>query len=140
MFSKNLNHPTGFTLIELLLVISLIVLLSGVAYPVFKNNFEGLQLLSFTKRLQGLFIYLQEQAIVERKTIYLTFSQENKEYWSRINGEDNRQKTYSVPENIRIDSQEKQIAFYPDGSIDKVRINIRSSNNRTACIITEGLL
>jgi len=145
------NSSAGFTLLELLFVIMLILILAAVNYPLFRNNLQGLQLSSFSKKLQVLFIYLRDQSIVERKAIYLVIDVENKKYWSEIIGEDGQDvvlKRYIVPERIEIETKNNKIAFYPDGTIDgvdskgetdKVVIKLSSSDNQNVTLTTKGV-
>ncbi len=133
------NSSSGFTLLELLFVVMLILILAAVNYPLFRNNLNSLQLSSFSKKLQALFIYLRDQAIVERRIIYLVIDTENKKYWLKIDDKEQVLETYKVPERIGIETQQKQIAFYPDGTIDKVVINLSSSDNQRVKLTTKGV-
>lgn len=83
--------------------------------------------------------YLSQHAIVEGKVIYLNIDDEKKEYWARIKDETMRLKTYRIPEELKIEAEEKQIMFYPDGKIDKITIKIISRNNQYINLTTKGV-
>lgn len=138
-FSRKWRLTVGITFIELLLVILLVVILAGVSYPVLRNNFYGMQLPVFSKRLQALFIHLRERAIVERKVVYLTFEDSNKKYRVNIGNESRTIETFSVPEKVNVETEQEQIAFYPDGSIDKVTINLISPGQAGVNLTTKGV-
>lgn len=138
-FSRKGSLLAGFTFIELLLVILLAAILAGVSYPLLKNNFYGTQLPVFSKKLQAHFIYLRERAIVERKVVYLTFEEENKKYRVNIGNESPALEFFSVPEKVRVETEQEQIAFYPDGSIDKVTINLISPGQGGVNLTTKGV-
>ncbi len=129
----------GFTFIELLLVILLVVILAGVSYPLLRNNFYGTQLPVFSKRLQALFIHLRERAIVERKIVYLTFEEANTKYKVNIGNESRVIESFVIPEKVRVETEEEQIAFYPDGTIDKVTINLISPGQAGVNLTTKGV-
>ena len=138
-FSGKRRFAAGFTFLELLLVLLLVVILAGVSYPVIKNNFNATQLPVFTKRLQALFVYLRERAIVERKVVYLTFEEVNTKYRVNIGNESRTIESFVVPEKIRVETEQEQIAFYPDGSIDKVTINLISPGQSEVNLTTKGV-
>ena len=120
-------------------VISIIIVFVGLALPAFKNNFNNLELSSCSKKLQALFIYLHEQAIVEREVIYFSIDPENKKCWAKIAGEEGVLYTYSIPPRIEIETEQQQIAFYPDGTIDKVTISLKNSANQVVKLTTKGV-
>ncbi|MFH0828312.1 MAG: hypothetical protein V1919_04015 [Candidatus Omnitrophota bacterium] len=123
----------------MLLVILLVVILAGVSYPLLRNNFYGMQLPVFSKRLQALFIHLRERAIVERKIVYLTFEEANTKYKVNIGNESRVIESFVIPEKVKVETEEEQIAFYPDGSIDKVTINLISPGQAGVNLTTKGV-
>jgi len=136
----------AFTFIELLIVVAIIGVLVAVSFPTFRNNYNNMQLNTFSRELQGFMNYLQERAIVERKIIYLNIDKENKEYWAGTGNIDAqvRLKTYHIPEEINFEIQMPQIAFFPDGSIkngsiDKVEIKLTNRNNQSINLTSEGV-
>jgi len=129
----------AITFIELILVIVIIGILIGVSLPRFRNTFNDLQLNGFSRELQASMNYLRQRSIVEGKIIYLNIDNDNREYWAKIKGEENRLKTYKIPAQIRIETEQEQIIFYPDGNIDKVTINLCGFDNQSIALTTRGV-
>jgi len=129
----------GFTFIELLIIIIIIGILVGISLPQFRNNVNRLQLNSFSRELQSFMNYLHERAVVEGEVIYLAFDMDNNEYWAQVKGKSQRLKTYHFPEGIKIETEENQINFYPDGSIDKTTIMLKDSAEQSVNLTTKGV-
>lgn len=138
-FSQKLRSAAGVTFIELLLVILLVGILAGVSYPLLRYNFYGTQLPVFSKRMQATFMQLRERAIVEKKVVYLTFEEGNKKYRINIGNESRMIESFVVPEKISVETEQEQIAFYPDGTIDKVTINLLSPGRAAVNLTTKGV-
>lgn len=141
--AKSKVFLTGYTFIEVFIVIIIIGILVGISLPNLKRSFNELQINSFTRQLQGFMNYLHERSIVEGKIIYLDIDKENKEYWAKIKEAEGRLKTYPIPQGIdielnkKVDSENKEIIFYPDGTIDKVTVRI-SNRDKQIILTTEG--
>lgn len=129
----------AITLIELALVILVIGILIGVALPSFRKTFNQLQLNSFSRELQVLMDYLRQRSIIEGKIIYLNIDSDNRQYWTKIRDAENRLKTYRLPEGVTLESEKKQVAFYPDGNIDKTTIIILGPDNKNITLTTIGV-
>lgn len=125
------------TFIELLLVTIIISILVGVSIPRFRRTFNALQINSFSQELQAFMNYLQQRAIVEGKIICFNVDNDKNEYWAQFKDEKNRLKTYRAPGEIEI--EQKQIMFYPDGSIDKATIKLINQNGQYISLTTEGI-
>lgn len=129
----------GFTFVEILLVIALIGLMVGISAPRFKKTFNALQLQTFSAKLQAYMNYLRERSIVEGEILLLTIDPEKKECWVKIKDAPDRLKTYFLPGGINISATQKEVCFYPDGTIDKVTIKLFSPESRTIILTTEGV-
>ena len=129
----------GFTLIEILFVVIILSILIGFSMPQLKKTYENLELNNFARELQSYMNYLCEQAIVTGETIYLTIDNGNKKYWASVTGDKNRLKTATIPDDIKLETQQKQIAFYPDASIDKVIIKVSNASNQYLSLTTKGV-
>ena len=133
-----MNRAQGLTFIELFIVIIILGILAGVSFLNFRKNFNQIELNSFSSELQSFMNYLTERAIVERKTIYLNIDNDNKKYWAQFEGDDNNiLKIHPFPSEITIENGHQPIAFYPDGSIDKVTIKLINRDNRYVNLTTK---
>lgn len=136
---KRFLSLTGFTLIEILFVVIILSILIGFSIPQLKNTYDNLQLNNFSKDLQSYMNYLCGQATVTGETIYLTIDNDNKKYWATVAGDKSRLKTVTIPDGIELVADEKQIAFYPDGSIDKVAIKLSNGDKGYVSLTTKGV-
>ena len=127
------------TFIELILVIGIIVILAGISIPLFRGTFSNLELDAFARELQGTMNFLRQRAIVEGRVILFNIDTDRQEYWAQIQDESARLKTYRIPAEIRLECENKEIAFYPDGDIDKVDMKITHQNNRSFILTTKGV-
>lgn len=129
----------GFTLVELLFVIIIVGILIGVSLPNFRKTFNNLQLNSLSPQLQSFMNYLCQHSIVEEEIIYLNIDNDKKEYWAIKKNGQTRLRTYKVPKEIEISTSQKQIAFYPDGNIDKVEIKLAGPDKQSVILTTKGV-
>jgi type II secretion system protein H len=128
----------AFTLIELLLVIIIMGILLNVALPVLRVNFDKLQLDNFSSRLMSLMNYLQQRSVAEGRIIFLNLDSGNKSYWVQRKGDDKRS-SFGIPLDLTITVPENRIAFYPDGSMDKVTITISNRLGKSIGITSKGV-
>lgn len=129
----------GVTFVELFLVIIIIGVLVGISLPNLKVTFNSLRLETFSRELQSLMNYLHERSIVEGKIIYLNIDTDKKEIWAKIKDMETPLKTLALGEDIRIETENKQILFYPDGEIDKVTIEVLNPHNQKISLTTKGV-
>lgn len=134
--------PTGrkaLTFVELLFVVAIIGIVAGISLPRFRKTFDNLRLNAVSQELQSFINYLSQRAIVEGEVIYLNIDDGNKEYWAWLKDRKDRLKTYQIPAQIRIEVEQEQILFYPDGTIDKVTIKLINPDNRYVSLTTKGV-
>ncbi len=129
----------AITFIELLLVIIIIGVLAGISLPRFRSNFDRLQLNNASLQMQSLMNYLRERAIIDAKVVYLNIDNEQREYWGYVLGQEKRLKTYHIPSGINIEATQYKVSFYPDGTIDRVTINIAGRDAQAISLTTEGV-
>jgi len=134
-----IGRKRGFTFIELLFVIIIIGILIGVSLPRFKKTFESMQLDAVSGELQAVMNYLCQRATVEGKIIYLNIDNDKKEYWAQVKEATARIKTYHIPQEISIETEQEKIAFYPNGNIDKITIKVVNVNGQAANLTTKGV-
>lgn len=83
--------------------------------------------------------YLREHSIVTGEVIYLIIDQDNKLYSAQTKDGEIFFKVQRLPAEINIESEQEKIAFYPDGSIDKLSINLINPNNQSVSLTTKGV-
>jgi type II secretion system protein H len=130
---------SSFTLIELLFVIAIIAILAVASFPGLRKTFNNLQLENSAKELQSFINYLQQRSVSEGKIIYLNIDSENKGYWAQLKDSQNRIRSFSIPQALSVSTQQKQVAFYPDGKIDPFTIKLTSPDVNTISLTTEGV-
>jgi len=128
----------GLTFIEILFVVLILGILMGFLLPQVRKSASGLQLNNSSRQLCALVNYLHERSIVEEKVIYLGIDSDNNEFWYGIKEEAARSKTYRLPVDMRIESKQKEIIFYPDGSIDKFIVKLISADDQYVELAIKG--
>jgi len=88
--------------------------------------------------------YLHERSIIEGKIIYFYIDGEENEYWAQIKDQEEKLKTYKIPDGIEIKevdypADDKRIIFYPDGRIDKVSIGLENRYKQEVVLTTKGV-
>lgn len=129
----------GYTFIEILFVVIIVGILVAVSLPGFRNTFSNLQLNNASSQLQSFMNYLAERAVVEGKIIYFNIDSENKEFLAKVKDTPVPLKTYSLPKDMAIETDRKQVFFYPDGSIDNVTVKLTHPNNKSVTLTTKGV-
>lgn len=131
-YTPHLSKGAGYTLIELILLTVIIAILVGISAPLFRRTFSDLELKEASFNIARLISFAQEKSIIEgtpyklvldkdKARYYLTRSDPErpakfirlKERWGRV---------FSLPGNIRLTSNKKEIIFYPDGHSEKASI------------------
>jgi len=103
--SRALARPGGFTLVELMLVMALLVIVVGVAFPSLQNFFRGRTLGSEARRFLSLTRYGQSRAVSEGIPMVL---------WI-----DARERTYGLQaEAGYLDTDGKAVQFELDDGLD----------------------
>lgn len=143
--TKRRSSRQGFTFIELMVVIIIIMVLTSISTPLFKNTFAKIQLEQTLRQLQTFIGYLHQRSVIERKVICLLVDNQQKQYWGQMHDSPARLGSYSFPEKFTLDvkkitnPQDESILFYPDGAIDAVTIEILTPSGRSLSITTEGV-
>lgn len=133
------GRTKGFTFVELLLVIIVIGILLAISLPNIRKTFNNLSLDNFSRELQAFMNYLHERSVVEEKIIYLNLDNDKKEIWAQIQDEQSQLKTLVLPDGMKIESEKKQILFYPDGSIDNATIEVVNLDKQKVSLTTKGV-
>ena len=130
----------AFTFIELLFIVIIIAVLVAVSFPNLRKSFNNIELNSFSREFEAVINYLKQRSIVDITMIHLNIDNEKKEYYAVKAESSERFKTYRIPDGIRIEMEgNEKIAFYPDGSIEKVTIRLINSDNQEVVLTTKGV-
>lgn len=138
----------GFTLIELLIVIVIVGVLSGLTIPRIRSTFSNFELKSFSKDLFYLAHYLQSRATSEGEIYLLKIDKEKGEFQPFYKKDEAflplRGKIGAVmkaPEKCGIildPAQKTDIFFYPDASVDNIKITLKNDFGRQISVIIKG--
>ena len=134
---------TGLTFVELILVAILILVVAGLSLPLFRRPFRNIQLKNTCQELVQLMRYAQAKSIAERRLYRINFDFEQGAFWPTEQREDVSGDKFKnipgrwgklnkapegisikAPEGISVDGESAFITFYPDGSSDKIKIEI----------------
>ena len=125
----------SFTLIELLLVVVLIAALLSFSLPRFKKAAENLQFQSFIRSIYYLARDLQSKAITERKVCCAAIEGKPEEFKPSCLEQGQH---YRLPRGVMllIEPQDtKEICFYPDGSIDPVKLTFKDERGARQSVL-----
>lgn len=136
----SVRRPAAFTVIELILVVLILSILSGLTLPHFSRTRENFALKQQTQDLAHVMRYAQSRAVTKGKEMRLAFSPDFSSYQltEEVEGMEGAQeaersfeaiagrwgRVFPLPASIKIESEEMDIRFYADGSMDKRRISI----------------
>lgn len=127
----------GFTIIELLLVVVMIAVMAALAAPNFGSTYARVQLRKAADDLAYHMRYAQSYAITKNTRVRLEFDPSSTRYWlTRRSGDAAAQDTFigltgrmgeviRVPRGVQVSFKDGDplLYFYPDGTMDKRRIN-----------------
>jgi prepilin-type N-terminal cleavage/methylation domain-containing protein len=150
--------PSAFTMIELLLVVALLVVVAGLSIPNLSKQFSSIGLDQAAKHISYLMRYAQSMAIVHQKEYRLYFSSDRLQYWLEQEllpeekdtvqefSEQNRGfqkmtkeqgKVFSLPLGISLEMEKEFISFYPDGTIDRIKMALDNKDQKKMIISTQ---
>jgi prepilin-type N-terminal cleavage/methylation domain-containing protein len=119
----------GLTLIELLLVLILIGIIAGLTVGHYRASAQAWQAKSLVDDVAYLMRYAQSRAVIKHQRHYLQFDENFKSFQLMYqDGEERKAVSHhlgrkkNIPEDITIESPREKIAFYQNGTIDKLRI------------------
>lgn len=140
---------TGFTLIELLFVAAILLFITALAAPRFKNTFDFLRAQDFVFDVVSFSRFAEAKSVFTREvnrlvidvgnrvmTVESLYTTENdgkvKESWYL-------EKSRKIPDHLRFDSIEDKIVvkFYPDGSSEAASFKITTDSGKSYIISTE---
>lgn len=151
--SRALMRAGGFTLLELIVVVTIISSLVALSLPRFRTTFNSLKFDDFCQKVVDRMRYLRERAGIEQNVYRLNFDLTNKviEIQAKLGTSGNEGfetfggvkgllgKKILIPENIEIETEDIDMIFYPDGTIDGKNILVSDGQNKTSIIINESM-
>jgi prepilin-type N-terminal cleavage/methylation domain-containing protein len=144
----------AFTLIEIMLVVIIIGIVLAMAAPNFSKGYSRFQLKSTADDLLSVSRWAQAMAIGQERIYALSFSSDHRSYkLMRVKSDDENDvqedsfepvngtlgRMHTIPDTIRLDTQDERIEFYPDGTIDPATIQLDSPDQKTVLSSTEVL-
>jgi len=139
MLKYRTDRPKGFTFIELLFVIAIIAVIVGVAQPQLKAAFIRIRFNDFCAKLQSLMNYTHGRSVVEQELLCLVIDKKNGRYWTENIDLQKKDKIYSIPEGIDLETDSERVFFYPSADIDKVTIKIKAQGQKDTLLTTKGV-
>ena len=141
IYATTVKRSSAVTFIELILIITITVALLGLGLPRFRRTFNAFALQNAARQLLSFMNYLSQRAIIEKKIVTLTIDKEDYCYWAQVTDATNatkRIKTFTIPKEVRVTPPQIVILFYPDGTIDKVTVELSNEDNDKFSLTTEG--
>lgn len=143
----SLRQNRGFTFIELALATIVILILVGLATPLFRKPFSDLQLKNTGQTIVRLIRYAQAKAIAERRYTRINFDLDQGTFWSTVKNEDSLGQfqriegkwgqVFKAPKGTSIYLERPLITFYPDGSCDQTEIKLSDGKGKDLSISIE---
>lgn len=131
----NCKLNRGFSLLEILLIVVILIIIASIAIPNFSPTYTKFQLQETTQDITYLMRYAQSRAITKNHYLRIEFADDFKSYWltegtsnghgldfQRLTGRLGRK--FKVHEKINVVVPEQKIKFYPNGTADKIQINV----------------
>ena len=134
----------GFTFVEILLVLAVLVVITSISIPNFSKSYNTLLLQTTVNDIAYLMRYAQSRAIIKKKEIRFILGDQGMSYRIYQQGADTEKvsqeidespsgynpirgrwgRTFNIPGVITIETDNPAINFYPDGQVEKGRINV----------------
>lgn len=138
-----LNRSSGFTFLELIFVVVILVVITALAIPQFRNAFNYLQFQGFVSDTVSFARYGQARAITDRKTDRLSFDLKNGYMMleSSVDGKTwTAEKFKPIPSfvSVTLEGDDGEIKFYPDGTADGKKVTISGPSGKGYVISTEA--
>jgi type II secretion system protein H len=129
----------AFTLIELLMVVVLLSVIAGLVMLSFGPAYRNVVFRKSAEDLLSTMRYAQSRAVTKRRTHQLQFDDAYSRFWimQRTDTSDDTAPFFehissrwgrlvALPESVKLECDSRTIDFYPDGTIEKVRIYLHS--------------
>ncbi len=102
------RNQSALTFIEILIAIVIIAILAASAMPNLRAAAANIQLDASTRQLQAFMDYLRQRSIIDGKVVILNI--DGNEFLAKFREKDAALKKYSVPGQIKIESDKREIS------------------------------
>jgi hypothetical protein len=143
------NSSAGFTLIELALVALILAVIIGLSMPMLKKTYLSLASREASYSLIKMMSYGRESAIIKNKSYKILFGFHEARYelmeldtlqnigtYKKADGIFGR--AFKLPEGIEFSGPDKEVVFYPDGTVSPTKIVIGSKNDKYTIAVTRS--
>jgi competence protein ComGD len=119
---KAMRKQSGFTLIEMLMVLTIVSVLTVVAFPEMRSLIEVKQINYFIAQFKDDMLYAQQYAMAHKTPVAIVFYHEEPTY--RITEENTfgrilLHRSYSPKLQIKLTTLQSPLIFSPNGNINK---------------------
>ncbi len=146
MFKKNLFLQTSFSLIELIIVVAIMATIAGLSLPRLKTAYENIQLQQAAEDLASLMRYAQGRSAARQEHLQIEFNANFSRYRlaNRKNGqtqglEGRWGRVFTVPKEVSIRFSDQTVSFYPDATMDRVRIYLTNEREKIYTVSTQEM-
>jgi prepilin-type N-terminal cleavage/methylation domain-containing protein len=122
----------GFTLLEVLVVIAVLALISGLAFPHIERTMESVRFASARATVEAATDAARAEAARTNSSMVLNASRDGHSLLS------NGRIVATLPSSIRLETSENAPHFFGDGSSDGGAIEVISERTRAELLIADG--
>jgi prepilin-type N-terminal cleavage/methylation domain-containing protein len=143
---RNYKKRSGFTLIEILLVVLILTVIMGVAIPNLSQTYKKVHMQKVVQDIRYIMEYGQSRAITHNQPVRLEFNEDFSQYWLTQKDPQTEQfqripgrlgKRFGLSPKVDIDTDQRSIHFFPDGSIEKQEIIVSDNHDREMILSTK---
>lgn len=135
MISKT-GSKRSFTLIELLLVLMVIGILAGVSAPALRTSVRNAGFKAFIAKLYLFLDYARSRSTLKNVVLAVNFGDDTKTIF--LKEQDDVVNRIAVPDDIVVQSKDRQVLFYPDGTSQQFQLLVQAGDRQKSVILSRG--
>jgi prepilin-type N-terminal cleavage/methylation domain-containing protein len=124
--------PDGFTLLEVLVVIAVLALITGLAFPRIERTMDNVRFASARAAVEAATYAARAEAARTNSSMVVNASRDGHSLLS------NGRIVATLPSSIRLETSENAPRFFGDGSSDGGEIEVVSESARAKLLIADG--